>query len=68
MYITCCHGCESRHTLCHAHCEAYNTQKILKILVEAQEDKKKRISHGISNQKRTLVDKAIAIKHRKRRT
>lgn len=67
MLITCCHNCENRHTKCHSHCEKYHTQKILKILVEAQEDKNKRINNGIANQKRTKSDKAIAINYRNRR-
>jgi len=42
MKIECCHHCESRHEKCHGHCETYLTQKILKILVEANEQKERR--------------------------
>ena len=67
MYITCCHDCVDRHEKCHSHCETYITNKILKILVEAQDDKKRRIENGIINQKQRLVSKVMHDRHLRRR-
>jgi hypothetical protein len=67
MYITCCRDCEDRHEKCHAHCETYLTNKILKILVEAQEEKKRRTAHGIINQKQIRVSKVMHDNHLRRR-
>ena len=67
MFITCCYNCEDKQAKCHSHCETYHTQKILKILVEAQEQKEKNISHSIANQKLRQIDKAMHINYRARR-
>ena len=50
MNIACCYQCENRHEKCHAHCEEYHTQKILKIMVESVGDKKRKVENGIINQ------------------
>ena len=67
MKITCCHHCEDRHLKCHAHCETYITQKILKIIVEAQSEKKKKVNNGINNQKTMQAEKVMHRNHQKRR-
>lgn len=67
MNITCCHHCMGRHEKCHAHCEEYLTQKILKILVDANEEKEKRISDGIKIQKEIQIAKTQHLKHIRRR-
>ena len=67
MLITCCRDCENRHIKCHANCETYHIQKILKILVEADVNKKRRTSDSIKNQKDRMVAKANHRKHLGRR-
>ena len=67
MYINCCHHCVDRHEKCHAHCETYLTNKILKILVEAQEDKARKIGNSIINQKQRQVYKAMHDNYIRRR-
>lgn len=67
MYITCCHKCDGRHTKCHAHCETYLTQKILKIMVEADRKKKQQTSDSIKIQKERMVAKANHRNHLWRR-
>ena len=67
MKITCCYQCENRHEKCHAHCEDYLTQKILKIMVEAEEMKKREIQTGIQNQKDRQAAKIQHLNHIRRR-
>ena len=67
MTITCCHNCENRHEKCHGHCEDYLTQKILKIMVEAQEVKDREIRNGIYNERQRVVSKILHQNHLKRR-
>lgn len=67
MKIECCHHCENRHEKCHGHCETYLTQKILKILVEASSEKKRRTNESISIQRDRALTKAIHDRHLRRR-
>jgi hypothetical protein len=67
MTITCCHNCENRHEKCHAHCEEYITQKILKIMVEAQEIKEREIRAGLQNEKERRIAKQQHINRIRRR-
>ncbi len=67
MKIECCHGCEERHIKCHAHCETYQTQKILKILVEAEERKERKLRGEIKNQTDRRIAKVKRNKHLQRR-
>ena len=67
MNITCCYHCDNRHAKCHAHCEEYLTQKILKIMVEAEQVKKQKIKTGIQNQKDRQAAKIQHLNHIRRR-
>ena len=67
MTITCCHNCENRHEKCHGHCEEYLTQKILKIMVEAEDDKKRKIGNGIYCEKQRMVNKIMHDNHIRRK-
>ena len=67
MTITCCHNCENRHEKCHAHCDDYLTQKILKIMVEAQEKKKREMENGIYFERQRRINKILHENHLKRR-
>ena len=67
MKITCCHHCEDRHEKCHAHCEEYLTQKILKIVGEASLEKWKRENAGIQEQRERVVTQALHRNHLRRR-
>jgi hypothetical protein len=67
MLINCCYHCEDRHYKCHAHCETYITQKMLKIMVEAQSEKNKKINIGIQNQKIMQAEKVMHRNYQKRR-
>ena len=67
MKIECCHHCVDKHLKCHAHCETYHTQKILKILVEAQEHKERRTRNEVINQADRRIAKVMHEKHLRRR-
>ena len=67
MNIDCCHHCEKRHEKCHSHCEEYLTQKILKIMVEAQVVKNQKVRTGLQNEKERLIGKIMHDKHLRRR-
>ena len=67
MKIECCHECESRNPYCHAHCETYLTQKILKIMVEAQGREDRRVRSEVKNQFDRRIAKVMHEKHLKRR-
>ena len=66
MSITCCYNCEKRHEKCHAHCEEYLTQKILKIVGDATADKEYRIGVGIDRQRYRQMAKMRHLKHIRR--
>ena len=67
MKIECCHHCESRHEKCHGHCETYLTQKILKIMVEANEQKERRTAESVKAQKDRMIIKTMHDNHLRRR-
>lgn len=66
MKIECCHNCENRHEKCHAHCEEYLTQKILKIAVEAITEKENRVNRSMENQKIRQIARMRHINHIRR--
>lgn len=67
MYITCCHNCEDRQAKCHAHCETYHMQKILKILVEAEKLKERKMRNDVKNQVDRQIAKVMRRNHLQRR-
>jgi hypothetical protein len=66
MTITCCHNCENRHEKCHGHCEEYLTQKILKIMVEAETIKDREIRNGIYCEMNRKINKLMHDRHIRR--
>jgi hypothetical protein len=66
MKITCCNNCENRHEKCHGHCEEYLTQKILKIMVEAETIKDRDIRNGIYCERNRQINKLMHDRHIRR--
>ena len=67
MKIECCHHCEDRHEKCHAHCETYLTQKILKIVADAPAEKRRRTYESINAQKDRVINKIQHDRHLRRK-
>ena len=59
MNIDCCYHCEDRHETCHSHCERYHTQKIWKIVFDAQADKARRTNNSIADSRNRTISSAI---------
>jgi hypothetical protein len=67
MNIDCCYHCEDRHEKCHSHCDRYHTQKIWKIVFDAQADKERRTNSGIEESKRRAISNVVHRNHLRHR-
>lgn len=54
-----CNGCDKRFPGCHSQCETYKKEKKKYEALKAEEDRKKRIMQGLSEQKYNALHKAM---------